>query len=359
MGPEDLVAVAMPRSAELVTALMAVLKAGAGYLPVDPEYPAARIAFMLEDARPALVLTTRELAAALPEALAGRTIATDDPKAGEALAGYSATDVTDDERARPLHPAHPAYTIYTSGSTGRPKGVVMPAGALANLLDWHQAQLRANRAPGWRSSPRSASTSPSRRSSPALLHGKTLVVCPEDVRRDPAGLARWLHDAGIKELYAPNLVIDAVCEAATAQGLELPDLTDLVQAGEALTPHGAIRTFCADRPGVRLHNHYGPAETHVVTACPLPADTDAWTPGPPPSGGPSTTRAVRAARPLAEPGAAGVPGELYITGAAWPAATSSPGPTAPRSGSSPIPTVRRAPGCTAPATWPASPATGS
>ncbi|MGW5448603.1 amino acid adenylation domain-containing protein [Streptomyces asiaticus] len=316
VGPEDLVAVAMPRSADLVTALMAVLKSGAGYLPVDPEYPAGRIAFMLEDARPALVLTTRELAEALPEALAGRTFVTDDRHAAEALAAYPATDVTDDERARPLDPAHPAYVIYTSGSTGRPKGVVMPAGALANLLDWHQAQLPGG--PGTRVAQFTAVSFDVsvQEILSALLHGKTLVVCPEDVRRDPARLARWLRDTGVQELYAPNLVIDAVCEAATAQGLQLPRLTDLVQAGEALTPHGAIRAFCADRPGRRLHNHYGPAETHVVTACPLPADPDAWTPGPAPIGRPVDNTAVRLLDTWLNPVPPGAPGELYIAGAA-------------------------------------------
>ncbi|MCQ8187449.1 amino acid adenylation domain-containing protein [Streptomyces rugosispiralis] len=316
VGPEDLVAVAMPRSADLVTALTAVLKAGAGYLPVDPEYPAGRVAFMLEDARPALVLTTRELAGALPEALAGRTFVIDDRQAAEALAAYPATDVTDDERVRPLDPAHPAYVIYTSGSTGRPKGVVMPAGALANLLDWHQAQLPGG--PGTRVAQFTAVSFDVsvQEILSALLHGKTLVVCPEDVRRDPARLARWLHDTGVQELYAPNLVIDAVCEAATAQGLQLPRLTDLVQAGEALTPHGAIRTFCADRPGRRLHNHYGPAETHVVTACPLPADPDTWTPGPAPIGRPVDNTAVRLLDPWLNPVPPGAPGELYITGAA-------------------------------------------
>ncbi|MBI0378993.1 amino acid adenylation domain-containing protein, partial [Streptomyces albiflaviniger] len=316
VGPEDLVAVAMPRSADLVTALMAVLKAGAGYLPVDPEYPAGRIAFMLEDARPALVLTTRELAEALPEALAGRTFVTDDRHAAEALAAYPATDVTDDERARPLDPAHPAYVIYTSGSTGRPKGVVMPVGALANLLDWHQAQMPGG--PGTRVAQFTAVSFDVsvQEILSALLHGKTLVVCPEDVRRDPARLARWLDDTGVQELYAPNLVIDAVCEAATAQGLQLPYLTDLVQAGEALTPHGAIRAFCAERPGRRLHNHYGPAETHVVTACPLPADPDAWTPGPAPIGRPVDNTAVRLLDPWLNPVPPGAPGELYIAGAA-------------------------------------------
>ncbi|WNE94148.1 amino acid adenylation domain-containing protein [Streptomyces luomodiensis] len=316
VGPEDLVAVAMYRSADLVTALTAVLKAGAGYLPVDPEYPAGRITSMLQDARPALVLITRELAAALPEALADRTIVVDGEETASALLAQPATDVTDAERVGPLAPAHPAYVIYTSGSTGRPKGVSMPAAALGNLLDWHRTQLPGG--PGTRVAQFTAVSFDVsvQEILSALTHGKTLVVCPEDIRRDPARLARWLQDTGVQELYAPNLVIDAVCEAATAQRLQLPHLTDLVQAGEALTPHGAIRAFCADRPGRRLHNHYGPAETHVVTACPLPADPAAWPPGAPPIGRPVDNTAVRLLDAWLNPVPPGVAGELYIAGAA-------------------------------------------
>ncbi|AZQ32223.1 non-ribosomal peptide synthetase [Streptomyces cyaneochromogenes] len=312
VGPEDLVAVAMPRSGDLVTALVAILKAGAGYLPVDPAYPAGRITYMLEDARPALVLTTSDLAAALPDTFARRTIAVDDP----ALLAHPDGDLTDAERTAPLHPAHPAYVIYTSGSTGRPKGVTMPAGALANLLDWHEREL-----PGGGTGRRVAQfTAVSfdvsvQETLSALLSGRTLVVCPEDVRRDPARLAQWLHERRIQELYAPNLVIDAVCEAAQAQGLPLPHLTDLVQAGEALTPHGAIRAFCAARPGVRLHNHYGPAETHVVTAHRLPAAPAEWAPAPP-IGTPLDNTAVRLLDMWLNPVPDGVPGELYIAGAA-------------------------------------------
>nr|AEG64698.1 LpmD [Streptomyces viridochromogenes] len=313
-GPEDLVAVAMPRGAELVTALVAILKAGAGYLPVDPTYPADRVTYMLEDARPALVLTTGDLAAALPDAFAGRTIAVDDP--ATARLTHADGDLTDAERTAPLDPAHPAYVIYTSGSTGRPKGVTMPAGALGNLLDWHERAL-----PGGGQDTRVAQfTAVSfdvsvQETLSALLSGRTLVVCPEDIRRDPARLAEWLHERRIQELYAPNLVIEAVCEAAGAQGLQLPHLTDLIQAGEALTPHGAIRTFCAARPGVRLHNHYGPAETHVVTAHRLAADPAAWTPAPP-IGTPVDNTAVRLLDPWLNPVPDGVPGELYIAGSA-------------------------------------------
>ncbi|MGW7792214.1 AMP-binding protein, partial [Streptomyces tricolor] len=129
-GPETLVALCLPRSAGLVPALWAVLASGAGYLPVDPGYPAERVRLMLDDARPALVLATRETAAALPadcEPLLLEDCA--DPAVPD-------TDVTDADRPRPLLPDHPAYVIYTSGSTGRPKGVVVTHRTVAALAAW-------------------------------------------------------------------------------------------------------------------------------------------------------------------------------------------------------------------------------
>ncbi|GAA3097412.1 hypothetical protein GCM10010449_21030 [Streptomyces rectiviolaceus] len=310
-GPESLVAVAMPRSADLVTALIAICKAGAGYLPLDPEYPADRIAYMLQDARPSVILTTRAVRDVLPAGQDEQTFVVDEPSAVRELSESGAG-----RPSVPYDPAHQAYVIYTSGSTGRPKGVAMPAGALGNLLDWHDEVL-----PGGAGTRVAQFTAVSFDVSvqeilSALLSGKTLVVCSEDVRRDPARLARWLQDARVQELYAPNLVVDAVCEAATAQGLALPDLTDLVQAGEALTPHGAIRAFCAAGDGRRLHNHYGPAETHVVTAHQLPVLTEEWDEGAPPIGRPVANTAVRVLDPWLAPVPPGVAGELYIAGAA-------------------------------------------
>ncbi|MET8324627.1 condensation domain-containing protein, partial [Micromonospora sp. NPDC005189] len=122
-GPERIVALRLPRCAGLYVAVLAVLKAGAAYLPVDVAYPEERIALMLQDASPALVLTPEEVEAD--------------------LSGFPAGDLTDGERLAPLLPHHPAYVIYTSGSTGRPKAVVMPGAGLVNLLTWH-----ARRFPG-------------------------------------------------------------------------------------------------------------------------------------------------------------------------------------------------------------------
>ncbi|MFD7306500.1 condensation domain-containing protein, partial [Streptomyces pharetrae] len=122
-APERFVAVALPRSADLVVALLAVWKAGAAYLPLDTEYPADRLAYMLEDADPALVLTTTELLSELPEFEFPRLLLDDLAEIPEAEPVQAGTDLR-----------RSAYVIYTSGSTGRPKGVVVPQGPLVNFL---------------------------------------------------------------------------------------------------------------------------------------------------------------------------------------------------------------------------------
>ncbi|MGO4418059.1 condensation domain-containing protein, partial [Streptomyces sp. MCAF7] len=124
VGPEDTVALVLPRTVEAVAAVLAVLKAGAAYLPVDPAYPQDRVDYVVEDARPAAVLTTVERAGAFQRA--DGILALDSPETAAALAKAPAHDPTDTDRRARLTPQHPAYVIYTSGSTGRPKGVVVP-----------------------------------------------------------------------------------------------------------------------------------------------------------------------------------------------------------------------------------------
>src|SRR5207237_9382960 len=133
---ERCVGIALPRSTELVIALLAVLKAGAAYLPIDLAYPAERIAFILDDARPALVLTTREMTPRVPEAAGVDRLVLDAAGSGQALARHPGSNPTDADRIQPLSGAHPAYVIYTSGSTGRPKGVVVAHKGLVNLAAW-------------------------------------------------------------------------------------------------------------------------------------------------------------------------------------------------------------------------------
>ena len=122
VGPENLVALALPRSTEMIVALLGILKAGAAYLPLDPEYPVERLSYMLRDAQPACVLTTAQIAERLPESVAQLLL--DHPETASALAQSPETNPSDAERTQPLSPHNPAYVIYTSGSTGTPKGVV-------------------------------------------------------------------------------------------------------------------------------------------------------------------------------------------------------------------------------------------
>ncbi|WP_227106801.1 jagaricin-like haemolysin non-ribosomal peptide synthetase HmlG [Chromobacterium rhizoryzae] len=141
VGPEDIVAIALTRSADTVVAMLAALKAGAAYLPLDLDYPAARIAFMLQDAAPRCVLTLSD--ATLPDGAARLNL--DEPALQAQLAALPDGNPADAERVRPLRPEHPAYLIYTSGSTGVPKGVAIQHGNLhastAARLAFYPAEL--------------------------------------------------------------------------------------------------------------------------------------------------------------------------------------------------------------------------
>src|SRR6185369_9784221 len=134
IGPEDRVGVALPRTAALVASLLGVLKAGAAYVPLDPAYPAARLAFMVADAAPVLVLTTPAIAALLPTA---RCVEWD----------VRPTPYTPPSTPRPT-PAHAAYVIYTSGSTGQPKSTLLTHANAATLLAWADATFTAEELAG-------------------------------------------------------------------------------------------------------------------------------------------------------------------------------------------------------------------
>ncbi|MFF9349253.1 amino acid adenylation domain-containing protein [Streptomyces sp. NPDC014734] len=319
-GPERVVALILPRSEWLPVALLAAVKSGAAYLPVDPAYPAERIDYMLQDADPVCVLGSEETLARLPEGLAGRGVEV----AAETVAGYADADLSAAERGGRLRPEHPLYVMYTSGSTGRPKAVVFPAGAMTNLLAWHH-RGRATRVTSGVTAGASSGVTTAQFTSisfdvaaqeifTALWSGGTLALPREDVRKDAAELVRWLHRHDVHELYAPNLMIEAVAETSCELGLPLPALMDVAQAGEALTLHGPVREFFASVPGRRLHNHYGPTETHAATALSLEGDPAEW-PVLPSIGAPVANSRVYVLDEALRLVPVGVAGELYLTGA--------------------------------------------
>src|SRR5262249_23113218 len=118
----------------------------------------------------------------------------------------------------------------------------------------------------------------------------------------------------VEELFAPNLVVEAVAEAAVERGCDLAGLRGIAQAGEALTLGNQVQHFYRRRPGRRLHNHYGPTETHVATAYPLPVEVDDW-PLPAPIGRPISNTQVYVLDANLQLVPPGTVGELYIAGA--------------------------------------------
>ncbi|MFF2408064.1 amino acid adenylation domain-containing protein [Streptomyces sp. NPDC058092] len=251
-GPERRIALVLPRSAEMIVAVLAVFKAGAAYVPVDPDLPRLRREFLLTDSAPALVLT---LTATADEDLAEvPVLALDDPAVLAELAGADDADLTDADRTAPLRTAGLAYVLYTSGSTGRPKGVAVTHSGLSNLAHAHIDLLGIG--PDDRVANRSAwsfDTSVLELLS-TLLAGAALVVTPHEPALLGEELADWLRRYAVTHLLAPTPV------AATLPAGAPPTLRVIFVGGEAC-PAELVARLGAD---VSFVNTYGPTETTVV-----------------------------------------------------------------------------------------------
>jgi non-ribosomal peptide synthetase component F len=190
--PEVFVGIALPRNDVMLAALLAVAKAGGAFVPIDAAYPATRIAFMLADAAPMLVITDRATAGVLPAGTPLLVI--DDPAAAAAVAGYDPGDLAEAELAGPLALAHPAYVIYTSGSTGLPKGVVVTHQGLASMALSQTTIFGAG--PGARVMQFCSLSFDGSiwEISFALLTGAVLIFAPEELRSVDARLIRFMHD---------------------------------------------------------------------------------------------------------------------------------------------------------------------
>ncbi|MEU4411272.1 amino acid adenylation domain-containing protein, partial [Streptosporangium sp. NPDC023963] len=296
-GPEGRVAVMMDRSADLVVALLAVVKSGAAYVPIDPDYPAGRIAYMLADSRADLVITRTDVATG-----AGVTrVEMDDPATARELDGLDGGDVSDADRRAALLPAHPAYVIYTSGSTGRPKGVVVSHAAVSHYLAWatHAYPALAGR---------------------TLLHSSAafdLTVTPLYGTLASGGT---VHVAGIHDEIpadqAPTFVKATPSHLGVLSEWPAGSLPagDLVLGGEGLTGEQLARWRSA-HPGVVIVNEYGPTEAAVgcVAHEVRPGGPDLH--GGVPIGRPVWNTAVFVLDGSLRPVPPGAAGELYLAGA--------------------------------------------
>jgi amino acid adenylation domain-containing protein/non-ribosomal peptide synthase protein (TIGR01720 family) len=302
--PEQIVAVALPRTAEMVVALLAVLKAGAVYLPVDRDLPAERIAYLFEDANPVLVLTTHDSANVHSGQTRVRLL--DAPDARAAISGYAATNLGTAER-RPISPAGAAYVIYTSGSTGKPKGVVVSHGNLTNLFHGHRTGPFADALPERARVALTAvfSFDTSWEGPLLMAAGHELHVIGEDIRLDPAALVDYIAANRIDFMdltpaYARQLVAAGLLTA------ERHRPAVLMLGGEALGD-ALWRDLAA--AGTAAFNYYGPTETTVDALAQPVAGSDRPTVGRPIA----NMRAYIVDSEL-RPVPIGAPGELYLAG---------------------------------------------
>ncbi|OZC99400.1 hypothetical protein CH275_22590 [Rhodococcus sp. 06-235-1A] len=302
VGPESLVGLALRRSTELLVGMYAVLEAGGGYLPLDPEQPLDRIDYIVSTARPAVVLsTTRDGFEATGDFV---RIDLDDVDVSE----LSADPIADHERRGPLDGANTAYVIFTSGSTGRPKGVAITHSAIVNRLQWMQHEYALSPEDVvLQKTPATFDVSVWEFFWPLQI-GATLVVARPDGHRDPAYLVDVVVTERVSVLhFVPSMLSVFLADPSAAQ---CTSLSLVFASGEALPPQVGAHALQV-LPSARLHNLYGPTEAavdvthHEVTE----SDIDSV-----PIGRPVWNTRVLVLDSRLRPVPVGVAGELYLSG---------------------------------------------
>ncbi|WP_037178410.1 non-ribosomal peptide synthetase [Rhodococcus sp. UNC363MFTsu5.1] len=298
VGPESLVAVALGRSLELMVALLAVGKAGGAYLPLDLDYPADRLSYMLADAEPVCVLTDGEpFETGLPVLTVDLSEPMGDSDVPPAVAGAVA--------------GNPAYVIYTSGSTGRPKGVLVSHEATVNRLLWMQSEnplTVGDRV--LQKTPSSFDVSVPEFFGP-LIAGATVVLARPGGHKDPGYLAGLISERGISRAhFVPSMLDLFLAEPGAAA---CTALRVVACSGEALSAASA-RRFAEVLPGVRLDNLYGPTEAAVEVSYFFGAQALSATAHSVPIGAPVANTRLYVLDQYLNPVPPGAEGELYLSG---------------------------------------------
>ncbi|GFH38514.1 non-ribosomal peptide synthetase [Streptomyces pacificus] len=322
-GPEKAVALALPRSIDMVAALFAVLRTGAAYLPLDLDHPAGRLRLMVEDTRPLCLLSTTAVAPGLrgENGPAAPELLLDEEAVAAELAALPGGEVTDAERPafardRADRLEHPAYIIYTSGSTGRPKGVVTPYRGLTNMQLNHQKEIfdPAIASAGGRrlriAHTVSFAFDMSWEELLWLVEGHEVHICDEELRRDAEALVAYcdrhrVDVVNVTPTYAQLLIEEGLLDHDKAAGKHRPALVLL--GGEAVSE--TVWTKLSRTDGTYGYNLYGPTEYTINTLGGSTTDSATSTVGLP-------IRNTRAyvLDAMLRPVPPGCPGELYIAG---------------------------------------------
>ncbi|MGM5067223.1 non-ribosomal peptide synthetase [Rhodococcus qingshengii] len=301
VGPESLVGVAVRRSVDLLVAVYGVLKAGGGYVPVDPDQPAERNAYVLESASPVCVISTSDVGFDAGVVPVVEVDVVD-------VSGFSDNSVSDIDRVSPLRSGNAAYVIFTSGSTGRPKGVSVSHAAIVNRLAWMQDEYGLDSSDVvLQKTPFTFDVSVWELFWP-LQVGARLVVAVPDGHRDPRYLTSVIVGEGVTTVhFVPSMLEVFVTDSSVAACVSL---TRVFASGEAL-PASVVADVWAVLPGVGVHNLYGPTEAAVDVTFHevVPADVLGV-----PIGAPVWNTQVFVLDSRLSPVPVGVAGELYLAG---------------------------------------------
>jgi amino acid adenylation domain-containing protein len=302
VGVESLVGVCMERSTELVVALLGIVKAGAAYVPLDPEYPADRLEYMVQDAGLDILLTLERCVAAIPPSHA-KLVCLD--RDWSAIAACSDLSPAVTPRAE-----NSVYMIYTSGSTGRPKGAVNTHGGLVNRVNWMQKAYGLNSSDAvLQKTPFSFDVSVWEFFWP-LMMGARLVMARPGGHRDTGYLAAAIRQYGITTLHFVPSMLQVFLEEPTVS--DCTTIRRVIASGEALSAELQKKFFERMSAGAGLFNLYGPTEAAI--------DVTHWTCGPDadlrpvPIGRPIDNTEILILDSALQPVPAGVVGELYIGG---------------------------------------------
>lgn len=274
------VGLCVDRSARLPIAILAILAAGAAYLPLDPAYPAARRSFMLTDSEATVVLAQADLITDL-DVPAGVHVIDIDSLRPDA-------DADADADHGPVHGSWPSlegdtagpddlvYVMYTSGSTGVPKGVAMPHRAMTTLIGWQVSASRCGVAARTVQFSAASFDASFQEMFSTWAAGGTLVMIPEPIRRDAGRLLGFLVERRIERIFLPFVALQSLAQQADRAKCYPLALRVVITAGEQLVVTPALRALFARCHHARLTNQYGPSETHIVTSLALGPDPTAW-----------------------------------------------------------------------------------
>ncbi|HEX7314774.1 MAG TPA: amino acid adenylation domain-containing protein [Pyrinomonadaceae bacterium] len=312
VGPDVVVGLMMERSVEMVVALLAVLKAGGAYLALDPQYPAERLRFMLEDASVSLLLTQQQLFDSLPDGITGRDVEVIRVDAELVNEELSPDESGGDAGDGGVTPEHLAYVIYTSGSTGRPKGVAVEHRQLFNYVSSIVERLDLPAGGSFATVSTLSADLGNTMVFPSLCTGGSLHVISQERLANPDALAEYFNKQQIDCLKIVPSHLEALLSAQRPEQV-LPRRR-LVLGGEA-SHWGLVERVRELAPACSIFNHYGPTETTVgVLTHRFDGETDSARAATLPLGRPIANARVYILDAHARPVPVGVAGELYIGG---------------------------------------------